>query len=126
MIETVDNVKAIEFFKNKLAFTTGPVELKELIESGANIKIIDVRLTDDYSNEHIPGAVNLPKDKWDTLEGLDSDKVNIVYCYSSVCKLAASACLEFAKRGFRVIELDGGFDTWKLYKLPLESKVPVG
>ena len=126
MIETLDNVKTIESFKTKLALTTGPIELKDLIESGTDIKIIDVRLIDDFNKEHIPGAVNLPKEKWHTLEGLDIDKVNIVYCYSSVCQLAASACLEFAKRDFRVIELDGGFDTWKLYKLPLESKVPVG
>ncbi len=118
----VDTNKAVDFFRAKLEFTTGSVELEHMIEDGENIKIIDVRYPDDFAAGHIPGAVNLPKEKWDTLEGLSHDKVNIVYCYSQVCHLAAAAALEFAERGFSVMELEGGFDEWRKHDLPIATQ----
>lgn len=118
----VDTNKAVDFFRAKLEFTTGSVELEHMIEDGENIKIIDVRYPDDFAAGHIPGAVNLPKEKWDTLEGLSRDKVNIVYCYSQVCHLAAAAALEFAERGFSVMELEGGFDEWRKHDLPIATQ----
>ncbi len=118
----VDTNKAVDFFWAKLEFTTGSVELEHMIEDGENIKIIDVRFPEDFAAGHIPGAVNLPKGKWDTLEGLSHDKVNIVYCYSQVCHLAAAAALEFAERGFSVMELEGGFDEWRKHDLPIATQ----
>ena len=118
----VDTNKAVDFFRAKLEFTTGSVELEHMIEDGENIKIIDVRFPEDFAAGHIPGAVNLPKEKWDTLEGLSHDKVNIVYCYSQVCHLAAAAALEFAERGFSVMELEGGFDEWRKHDLPIATQ----
>jgi len=41
--------------------------------------------------------------------------MNVVYCYSAVCHLAARACISFASRGFPVMEMDGGFEAWKEY-----------
>ncbi len=117
----VDTNKAVDFFRAKLEFTTGSVELEHMIEDGENIKIIDVRYPANFMTGHIPGAVNLPKEKWDTLEGLSRDKVNIVYCYSQVCHLAAAAALEFAERGFSVMELEGGFDEWQKHTLPITT-----
>lgn len=34
---------------------------------------------------HIPGAINLPRDRWHTLDGLRKDQTNVLYCYSQVC-----------------------------------------
>ncbi|MHC5062322.1 MAG: rhodanese-like domain-containing protein [Planctomycetota bacterium] len=117
----VDAQKAVAYFEDKLDFTTGPMELNAMIERNDNIMIIDVRGPDDYGKGHIPGAVNLPKDSWDTFSGLDKDRVNIVYCYSEVCHLAAGAAKRFAEAGFSVMELEGGFDTWKAFNLPVEA-----
>jgi len=91
-----DPAKAREYFEAKMAFTTGPVELERMIRQGENINIVDVRAAEDYAEGHIPGAVNLPKDKWDSLSGLRKDKINVLYCYSQVCHLAATAAVEFA------------------------------
>jgi rhodanese-related sulfurtransferase len=111
---------AADFFKNKMTYTTGPVELNSMIEQKKEITIIDVRAYKDYA-QHIPGAINLPKEEWDTLKGLQKDKLNVVYCYSHVCHLAAKACLEFAERGFPVMEMDGGWKAWLQHKLPVEN-----
>jgi len=113
--------KAAKFFSAKMNFTTGPVELKNMIERGEDISIVDVRAPEDYATGHIPGAVNCPKGKWDTFAGLARDKVNIIYCYSEACHLAASAAMRFAEHGYPVMELEGGFETWKQNQFPVES-----
>jgi rhodanese-related sulfurtransferase len=107
-----DSTKAKEYFEAKMAFTTGPVELERMIEHN-EVHVVDVRAAEDYAAGHIPGAINLPKDQWSTLTGLRKDKTNVVYCYSHVCHLAAAAAVEFAAKGFPVMELEGGWRWWK-------------
>jgi rhodanese-related sulfurtransferase len=120
-LRPVDPVKAKKFFEDKMTFTTGPVELDHMIEEEEDINIVDVRAAEDYEEGHIPGAVNLPQDKWETVEGLEKGKTNVLYCYSHVCHLAAKAAVEFAGRGFPVMEMDGGFKAWKDNELEIES-----
>ena len=107
-----DPVKAREFFEAKMAFTTGPVELERMMKNN-EVNVVDVRAAEDYAQGHIPGAVNLPKDQWSSLNGLRKDKTNVLYCYSQVCHLAASAGVEFAGKGYPVMELEGGWRWWK-------------
>jgi rhodanese-related sulfurtransferase len=83
--------------------------------------MVDVRAAEDYAEGHIPGAISLPKDKWNALSGLRKDKVNVLYCYSQVCHLAATAALEFASKGYPVMELEGGFRTWKEHEMDIEK-----
>lgn len=117
----VNSKKAEKFFKSKLEFTTGPVELDSMMKSGENINMIDVRLPVDYAIGHIPGAMNLPKENWDTFKGLSIDKINIIYCYSEACHLAAAGAREFAAHGYSVMELEGGFEGWKKNNLPVKA-----
>jgi rhodanese-related sulfurtransferase len=107
-----DPAKAREYFEAKMAFTTGPVELERMMKNN-EVNIVDVRAAEDYAEGHIPGAVNLPKNRWATLEGLRKDKPNVLYCYSHVCHLAATAAVEFASKGYPVMELEGGWRWWK-------------
>jgi len=119
---TKDISRAKAHFENKMAFTTGPVELDRLMKSGDNVVVVDVREAEDYAKGHIPGAINLPKEKWDSLEGLKKDKINVVYCYSQVCHLAATAALEFLDKGYPVMEMEGGFPAWKDMDLEVERE----
>jgi len=121
MYMMVDTRKQVEYFDSKIEFSTGPIELKSLIDKKEDINIVDVRQQEDYKKGHIPGAINLPKDRWDTLEGLNKDKTNIVYCYDQQCHLAANACKHFAENGYPVMELEGGFGAWRDHSLPVEK-----
>ncbi len=115
--------RARAYFEEKLAFTTGPVELDRWIRSGENnLVIVDVRDPEDFRKGHIPGAINLPKEQWDNLQGLSNEKTNVVYCYSQQCHLAANACVQFASRGYPVMELEGGFAVWKQVDLDIEEE----
>jgi rhodanese-related sulfurtransferase len=116
-----DPAKAKEFFEDKMTFTTGPVELNRMIKGHENINVVDVRAEEDYRKGHIPGAINLPQDKWHTLEGLSKDKANVLYCYTNVCHLAAAAACEFADKGYPVMEMDGGFEAWQENELEVEK-----
>ena len=111
-VMTNDPAKAKEFFEAKMAFTTGPVELERMMKN-KEVNIVDVRAAEDYAQGHIPGAVNLPKDQWSSLKGLRKDKMNVLYCYSQVCHLAATAAVQFAGQGYPLMELDGGWRWWK-------------
>ncbi|GKS58007.1 rhodanese [Nitrospira sp.] len=116
---TVGPAEARQYFETKMAFTTGPVELQRMMEDGG-VHIVDVRQEEDFAEGHIPGAINLPKDRWDTLAGLRKDRVNVIYCYSIVCHLAATAAVSFASAGYPVMELEGGWRWWRDDGFPIE------
>ena len=91
--------EAQEFFNKRLAYTLGPVELKNFIEKGG-VRVVDVRAEADYQIAHIPGAISIPKDELDkNLDKLSKDEVTIVYCYNQQCHLGDNACLILAEYG---------------------------
>lgn len=120
-VTVVDPAKAKEYFEAKMAFTTGPVELERAMRQGENVQVVDVRAAEDYAEGHIPGAISLPKDRWNTLAGLRKDTTNVLYCYSQVCHLAATAAVEFSGKGYPVMELEGGFRAWKDHEMDIEK-----
>jgi rhodanese-related sulfurtransferase len=108
-----DPQEAEDFFSRKLSFTLGPVEVKDHLERNVDFALIDVRRAEDYAEGHIPGALNLPEGRWSSYAGLAKNKVNVLYCYTQQCHLAARAAFQFAAAGYPVMELEGGFATWK-------------
>ena len=121
-----DPAKANAYFRAKTEFTTGPMELNHMLEQrNENINIVDVRAAEDYAKGHVPRAISLPKDRWTTFRGLHKDKLNILYCYTQQCHLAATAAVEFSAHGYPVMELEGGFKTWKEHELPVETTEPI-
>ena len=106
----------------KKLYIPGPVEVSHMLEAGDDVAVIDVRAEEDFSQGHVPGAVNLPEDRWSTGAGLRKDAPNILYCYTQTCHLAARAAQEFAARGYPVMEMDGGFDAWKDNGLQVERR----
>ncbi len=59
-----DPTKALQYFEDKMAFTTGPIELNRAINEKQDIVVVDVRAAEDFVQGHIGGAVSLPRDKW--------------------------------------------------------------
>ena len=108
-------------FAAKQGFTTGPHELTGMIDRKEDIVIVDVRFPTDFRKGHIPGAINLPKGKWHETAGLSKDKLNVLYCYSQTCHLAAEAALELLAQGYRVVEMEGGFAAWEANGSPVEA-----
>ncbi len=110
-----DVKKANEYFRDKMSFTTGSHELELLVNSRKDpdsYQVIDVRYPADFAAGHVPGAINLPKGKWQNPKGLNKNATLYLYCYNQTCHLAAEAAVELTEQGYRVIEVEGGWDTW--------------
>lgn len=56
-------------------------ELRTIMETQDHI-ILDVRTKEEYEEDHIKGAINIPYDQLDEETDLDANKVIFVYCYS--------------------------------------------
>jgi rhodanese-related sulfurtransferase len=117
-------IQARGYFQNKLKFTTGPGELNEQLENHADLVVVDVRDAEDFAKGHIPGAISLPSDQWDSPTELSKDKLNVLYCYTHVCHLAAKAGAVLAAQGYPAMEMDGGFAEWKAMDLKVEKGAP--
>ncbi len=113
--------KAKKYFEKKLEFTASPADLKRAIDENQPIVVVDVRMKEDFDKGHIPGAIHLPQAKWGSAEGLSKDRLNIVYCYSQTCHLAAQAALRFAEMGYPVRELEGGMKAWQQHGYEVEK-----
>lgn len=114
MSTTLNRNTAVEYFRQKLEFEVGPVELKMLLEQGEPLQIIDLRTPELYKEGHVPKAVlaDFKNNFEQFITKLDKDITTIVYCYNITCHLSAKAALYLAERGYKVRELIGGFDKW--------------
>ena len=119
-----DIQQAQQYFRQKVAFTTGPHELQGLIDNKADIVIVDVRYPGDFRKGHIPGAVSLPKNRWSAPRGLSKEKLNVLYCYNQQCHLAAEAAVELLAQGYPVVEMEGGFAQWEANGSPVVVPTP--
>ncbi len=108
----VNTEGAMNYFAKNLAFTLGPVELKEMLEKN-NIKLIDVRAKEDYDISHLPNAINLPYSELkENMESLSKEDINVVYCYNHLCHLGDRAAFRLAEAGYPVMVMQGGFKSW--------------
>lgn len=108
-----DTEKAKEYFMKCLAYTLGPVELKDLMEEG-KVRVIDVRGEADYEISHIPGAISMPYESIsENVDKLSKDETTVVCSYNQQCHLGVKACLKLADYGYPCMYLEGGFKVWK-------------
>jgi rhodanese-related sulfurtransferase len=115
-----DFERARAHFEDRNAFTTGTHELQVLKTDGktdpASYQVIDVRFPDDYATGHVPGAINLPMAKWGQSRHLETvlnkDATLYLYCYNATCHLAAQAGAKLVAAGYKVVEVEGGFEDW--------------
>lgn len=115
-------IDAAAYFEAKLAYEIGPIGLNMAIESGEKLTIVDLRTPELFAKGHIPGAINLKYEELDkNLDKLSKDRTTVVYCYDIVCHLSAKAALELAKKGYKVKELEGGYDSWTEHNLKVEG-----
>ena len=105
----------LKHYSNKLAYEIDAWDLKEAIERGDTITVIDARSPAAFAAEHIPGAINIPHRQMDAVSTANIDKLSIVvtYCDGIGCNASTKGALNMTKLGFQVKELMGGLDWWK-------------
>lgn len=84
---------------------------KAVYQDGA--QLIDVRTADEYTQRHLPKAVNMDVQSPDfdkKISTLDKSKPVAVYCRSGARSL--NAAQQLAKKGYKVINLSKGISGW--------------
>jgi adenylyltransferase/sulfurtransferase len=94
--------------------TITATELKQMLDGGDNIYLIDVREPNEYEIVSIPGATLIPKDKFltgEALPGLPQDKRIVLHCKSGA---RSAECLAVVKNaGFSdAVHVGGGVLAW--------------
>ena len=94
--------------------TVTPRELRELLDSGKKVALIDVREPVEWDINHITGAQLVPKstiESGDGLAKLPQDGIAVLYCKTGV--RSAEALAEVKKAGFSDAKhLQGGIVAW--------------
>ncbi|WTW97185.1 adenylyltransferase/sulfurtransferase MoeZ [Streptomycetaceae bacterium NBC_01309] len=97
-----------------LGSTITPRQLKEWMDAGESIHVIDVREPNEYEIVSIPGAVLVPKNEFlmgNALEGLPQDKRIVLHCKTGVRSAEVLAVLKAA--GFQdAVHVGGGVIGW--------------
>jgi len=91
-----------------------PKQAYTLLKNDENVTLLDVRTTEEFSQEHIEGAILIPvQELSENLSKLQSvkEKKIIVYCHSGSRSVAASRIL--IKNGFVPLNIKGGISEWK-------------
>ncbi|QZS59922.1 adenylyltransferase/sulfurtransferase MoeZ [Rhodococcus opacus] len=94
--------------------TITATELRDLLDSGKDIELIDVREPVEWDIVHLPGAVLIPKDRilsGEALSELPQNKPIVLHCKTGVRSAEALAALK--KAGFSdATHLQGGVIAW--------------
>jgi sulfur-carrier protein adenylyltransferase/sulfurtransferase len=94
--------------------TITPRELRDLLDSGKKLALIDVREPVEWDIVHIDGAQLIPKSSLNSGEGLAKlphDRMPVLYCKTGV--RSAEALVAVKKAGFsNAVHLQGGIVAW--------------
>ena len=106
----------IKHYENKLAFEMDPSDLFDALNNGEKVVVIDARKSFGYQAEHIPTAINIPHREMtiESTKHLDKEVLYVTYCDGIGCNASTKGALNMAKLGFKVKELIGGIEWWKV------------
>jgi rhodanese-related sulfurtransferase len=101
-----------------------PAEAQTLLAKGA--KLIDIRGSDEYAREHIPGARSMPLDRL-APGGLDDHADAIIFHCKSGHRTKMNAAALSASSNCEVYILDGGIEAWKAsgHAVAKDAKQPI-
>ncbi len=114
---------ALTHFTTKLAHETDASDVYAAQKAGEPFVLVDVRGDDAWAQGRIVGAIHMPhreiaeRAPHEIPAGTDV----VVYCWSPGCNGGAKGGAEFAKLGYRVREMIGGYEYWAREGQPLEN-----
>ena len=87
-------------------------ELKKILDHQGEYKIIDCREVGEYTEGHIPRAINIPRGILEFSNKI-SNRREAIYVYSQTNNRASLACLSLKLLKYnKVYLIDGGWEGW--------------
>jgi rhodanese-related sulfurtransferase len=113
-------MKNVEFFEAELAFRTDVSDVHAGLHAtlhdaaGSEFVLVDSRGSAAWAQGHIPGAIHLPTAEIARRAPAELDRAVpvVTCCWGPGCNGATRAALEFARLGFEVREMIGGYEYW--------------
>ncbi len=99
--------------------TISTQELKGKIDKGDKFHLVDVLSPESFTENHIPGAINVPNGldfvaEIERVVDLGKDDEIILYCASADCMASASAARKLEEAGYANIKhYQDGLAGWK-------------
>lgn len=110
---------AAEHFAAKLSYEKDVSDVAGAM-GRRDILVVDVRSADAWAAGHLPGATHLPH-ALIAEAALPADVHVVTYCWGPACNGATRGALAFARRGYAVKEMIGGFEYWVREGLEVET-----
>jgi rhodanese-related sulfurtransferase len=115
---------AVAHFTARLTFETDVADVAaDLAAATPDFVVVDSRSRESWDQGHIEGAVHLPTAEiaGRALALIPKTSLVVTYCWGPGCNGATRAALEFAKLGYQVKEMIGGFEYWAREGFPVET-----
>ena len=112
-----------DFFAAKLAYETDASDVHAALKAGEELIVVDVRSDEAWAQGRVSGAIHMHYSEIATRapQEIPADVEVVVYCWSPGCNAGAKGALEFAKLGYRVREMIGGFEYWVREGYPVQD-----
>jgi rhodanese-related sulfurtransferase len=100
----------------------GEERLTTVLAWGSNVFWVDARSQQEYDAEHVPGAILLNLEEWNSLfprflDQWSPEQKVVVYCSSASCEMSHEVAVRLEKSGVSpVYVLKGGWEEWKAHK----------
>ena len=114
---------ALSYFSAKLALETDASDVYAAQKAGDAFVLVDVRGDEAWAQGRITGAIHMPYRQIAERapRELDPGVPVVVYCWSPGCNAGAKGAVEFAKLGYQVREMIGGYEYWVREGQPIEN-----
>ncbi|MFB7890840.1 rhodanese-like domain-containing protein [Microbacterium sp. NPDC056044] len=114
---------ALSYFSAKLSLETDSSDVYAAQKAGEQFVLVDVRGDEAWAQGRISGAIHMP---YREIAGrapseIDPSTAVVVYCWSPGCNAGAKGAIEFAKLGYAVKEMIGGYEYWVREGQPTEN-----
>ncbi|SCE77087.1 Rhodanese-related sulfurtransferase [Micromonospora coriariae] len=120
-----DPAAAAAHFLARLSVETDVSDVHADLSAGTpRLVVVDSRGAAAWAQGHLPAAVHLPTAEIATrATGLiPTGSAVVTYCWGPGCNGATRAALEFARLGYPVKEMLGGFEYWVREGLPVVTE----
>ncbi|WP_203579253.1 rhodanese-like domain-containing protein [Microbacterium hibisci] len=114
---------ALSYFSAKLSLETDASDVYAAQKAGEQFVLVDVRGDEAWAQGRIRGALHMPYREIAERapREIDPSTPVVVYCWSPGCNAGAKGAVEFAKLGYAVKEMIGGYEYWVREGQPTEN-----
>ncbi|MEU7590804.1 rhodanese-like domain-containing protein [Micromonospora sp. NPDC049230] len=124
-VPPADPATAAAHFHNRLRVETDVSDVHaDLSARTPGLFVVDSRGAAAWAQGHLPGAVHLPTAEIASRAAdlIPPGSAVVTYCWGPGCNGATRAALEFARLGYPVKEMLGGFEYWVREGLPVVTE----